>query len=291
MDQAQDISNKIVQLVREAPGGTMLGVRLGASLRAYFPSFYPYNYRCRNLRHFIQKYVPTVFEKGRAGADLVYTTVSDAPIQDTFPPVSQDALSHDASESGYVRLPTNPYIWKAYSNPSHPFIVGANRETGAVHVFPEGTTIAEPMVLMPKPTAEIHSEIAKEFTSTLPEPLQTSLGALLDNPKWYVRFSSVAMRNHVGPKWAAFRRGKLIERFNSSLRELAIPTFTHPTRVLDNPVHPAPQRPAQPTIGIASEESGFRDLVSKVISELPLAELRSLKLPVGAVFDALKRQG
>lgn len=290
MDQPQEISSKIIQLVREAPGGTMLGVRLGASLRAFFPAFYPYNYRCRNLRHFIQKYAPTVSEKGRAGADVVYT-IADAPVQNAFPLVPQDPPSPNPNEAGYVRLPTSPYIWKAYSNPAHPFVVAANRATGALQVFPEGTTLTEPLVLLPKPTAGVHSEIAKEFTSTLPEPLQTSLGALLDNPKWYVRFSSVAMRNGVGPKWGAFRRAKLIDRFNSSLRELAIPAITHFTRAPDNPVHPSIPRPIQPIIGIVGEESSFRDLVSKVISELPLDELRSLKLPVGAVFDALKRQG
>ena len=60
MDQAQEISNKIIQLVRDAPGGVLSGIRLGASIRAFFPTFQPYSYRCRNLRHFIQKCAPTV---------------------------------------------------------------------------------------------------------------------------------------------------------------------------------------------------------------------------------------
>ncbi len=266
----------------------MLGVRLGASLRAYFPTFHPYNYRCRNLRHFIRSYVPAVSEKGRSGADLVYTS-ADAAGQNALPFVPQDMPTQDSNEPGYVRLPTSAYNWKAYSNPAHPFVVAANRQTGALQVFPEGTTLSEPLVVLPKPTAEFHSEIAREFTSTLNEPLRTSLGALLHDPRWYVRFSSVAMRNGVGPKWGAFRRAKLIERFNSSLRELAIPPVTHFPRVADDLVHPSPQRPQPPTIAVAGDESSFRDLVCKVVSELPLGELRLLKLPVGAVFDALRR--
>jgi len=156
-------------------------------------------------------------------------------------------------------------------------------------VFPEGTTLTEPLVVLPKPTAEFHSEIAREFASSEAEPLRTNLGALLHDPKWYVRFSSVAMRNGVGPKWGAFRRAKLIERFNSSLRELAIPPVTHFPRMTDNRLHPSPQKPPQPPSAIVSDESSFRDLVSKVVSELPIGELRLLKLPVGAVFDAFKR--
>jgi hypothetical protein len=289
MDQPQEVANKILQLVREAQGGTMLGVRLGASLRAYFPNFNPYNYRCRNLRHFIRTYVPAVSEKGRSGADVLYAG-ADAAGQNALPLVPQDPPTRGPNDPDYVRLPTTAYNWKAYSNPAHPFIVAANRETGVLQVFPEDTVLAEPLVVVPKPTAEFHAEAAREFTSTLVEPLRTSLAALLHDPKWYVRFSSVAMRNGVGPKWGAFRRAKLIERFNSSLRELAIPPVTHPPRATDNiTLHPSLLRPQQPIVALASDESSFRSLVSRVVSELPLEELRSLKLPIGAVFDALKR--
>jgi hypothetical protein len=288
MDQPQEISSKILQLVREAPGGTMLGVRLGASLRAYFPNFNPYNYRCRNLRHFIRTYVPAISEGGRSGADLVYTN-SDAVGQNALPFAPQDPPTQNSNELEHLRLPTNAYNWKAYSNPAHPFIVAANRETGVLQAFPESTPLSEPLVVLPKPTAEFHSEIAREFTSNLPEPLRTSLGALLHDPKWYVRFSSVAMRNGVGPKWGAFRRAKLIERFDSSLRELAITPTAHATRGTDNAVYSSPPRAQPPAVPPACTETSFRDLVSKVISELPLEDLRSLKLPVGAVFDALKR--
>jgi len=199
MDQAQEISNKIIQLVREAQGGTMLGVRLGASLRVYFPTFNAYTYRCRNLRHFIRTYVPAVSEKGRSGADVLYT-ITDVTTQNAFPFVPQDSPTQAPGDPEYVRLPTSTYNWKAYSNPAHPFVIAVNRETGALQVFPEDMALTEPLVVLPKPTAEFHSEIAREFTSNLPEPLRTSLAALLHDPKWYVRFSSVAMRNGVGTK-------------------------------------------------------------------------------------------
>src|ERR1039457_1716985 len=155
MDQAQEISSKIIQLVREAPNGTMLGVRLGASLRIYFPTFNAYAYRCRNLRHFIRTYVPAVSEKGRSGADVLYA-IADVEAQNAFPFVPQDSPAREPSEPEYVRLPTSTYNWKAYSNPAHPFVVAANRQTGTLQVFPEDTTLTEPLVVLPKPTAEFH---------------------------------------------------------------------------------------------------------------------------------------
>jgi hypothetical protein len=37
-------------------------------------------------------------------------------------------------------------------------------------------------------------------------------------------------------------------------------------------------------------DASLRDLVCSVVSELPISELRLLKLPVGAVFDALRKK-
>lgn len=287
MDQAQDISNKIVQLISEAPEGVMLGVRLGASLRSYFPNFQPFVYRCRNLRQFIATYVPAVSEKGRSGADIIYTTAEELvpvsfAIHPVTPPPASAVLEHEP-------LPTNPFNWKAYSNPGHPFVVAANRDTGALQVFPQASNIFTPWIVLPKPTTESHAEIANEFASSLPEPSRTNLRALLHDPKWYVRFSGVAMRNGLGPKWAAFRRNKLIERFNASLRELAIPQISHsPQKVATS--WKIPPSTTSSSISIApAEDSEFRNMLHKVLSELPLSELRSLRLPVGVVFDILKR--
>lgn len=281
MDQVQEISEKIVQLINGTPERTILGVRLGAALKANFPEFQPYEYRCRNLRQFIGKYIPAVSEKGRSGADLVYTVSSGTGEA----PLTQSRESPASTESEYVRLPTNSYNWKAYSNPAYPYVVVANRETGVLQTIPEGSSAVSPWVIVPKPTAAVHSNIASEFVSGLPEPMRTNLGQLLRDQKWYVRFSSVALRNGLGPRWASFRRAKLSERFNSSLRDLAIPEFPG-----SRPSQSETTHLVVPTLAAAAdEESNFRDIISKVVSELPLSELRALKLPVGAVFDALKR--
>jgi hypothetical protein len=205
---------------------------------------------------------------------------------------SQNQSDIIPSDIEYVPLPTSLYNWKAFSNPAHPFVLVANRETGTLQTLREGQLPTFPWVTVPKPTSEFHHEIANEFVSSQPEPLRTTLGALLHDPKWYVRFSSVATKNGLGSQWAAFRRTKLIESFKSSLSSLAVPVvprFAPPSesvpyiadRVVVNrkEVSQAPDEP----------DTSLRDLVSRVVSELPISELRLLKLPVGAVFDSLRR--
>ena len=140
----------------------MLGVRLGASLRAYFPNFNPYAYQCRNLRQFIASYVPAVSEKGRSGADLVYG-IADPPIRDAAP-IPQGTLFPHLTEPEYGRLPMSSYNWKAYSNPGHPFVVTANRETGMLQALPQGTI--RPSLGLYCPNQQLHS-IRKSQMSSL----------------------------------------------------------------------------------------------------------------------------
>jgi hypothetical protein len=114
---------------------------------------------------------------------------------------------------------------------------------------------------------------------------------VLRDPKWYIRFSSAALKYGCSQQWATFRREKLIDALNSSLRDLAIPTPTLARKAAQYADAPA-KSPVQLRGQLsppASDEAGFRDLVRKVVLEMPLNDLRALKLPVGIVFDALKR--
>ena len=284
MDQAQEISNRIFQLVSESPDKKMLGVRLGASLRAYFPAFQPANFRCRNLRHFISAFVPAVYEGGRSGADLVYTVGGIGGNLAAAAPSLSDAPDNNPE---YVRLPVPVYVWKAYSNPSEPFVVAVNRDTGAVQTLAEGRQVLSPWIIVPKPNSDFHLETANEFVSSQPEPLRTNLGALLHDPKWYVRFSTVATRNGLGAQWTAFRRARLVSSFKSFLQSLSIPAAP---KFEPNSGIPAAEAGTVPEIQPTSAndaEIEFRNLVRRVVMELPLEELRLLRLPVGAVVDAL----
>ena len=48
---------------------------------------------------------------------------------------------------------------------------------------------APPWVTIQKCTSEVHLELAKTFTESLSEPNQTHLRRVLEDPKWFVRFS------------------------------------------------------------------------------------------------------
>jgi hypothetical protein len=282
MAQLQDITAKIFSLVDLSPKKTLLGVPLGILLRIDFPEFSAVEYGCRNLRQFIRLHVPRVIEVGRSGTDIFYTTASQPVVQ---PPVVASPNSIQSQRGEFVPLPTSGYNWKAYSNPSHPFVLIANRDNGELQVVGENQSQADPWVAIPKPSTEAHREIAKNFVGTQAGPLRDALERLLLDSKWYVQFSDAAKRAGVGPQWAVFRRKALIEKFNESLRNFHIPVSASSRST----AFPASSTELKRSHAVpATDEAVFRELVKRLVAELPISELRSLRLPVGLVFDALK---
>jgi hypothetical protein len=293
MDQIQDISNRITRIIEDAPDHSLLGVRLGASIKQSFPDFHPALYGSRNLRHFIRTYVSEVAEKRHSGTDVVYTLAgspNDPPSGLSFTVPLQPPLPGFEIASEPEPLPVKPLLWKAYSNPAYRFALAVNRETGEIRMYPVGMSASDPWTIITKPGADAHVSIAKDFVETLSGVAQTTLQRELVDSKWYVRFSTMASKMGVGPRWTSFRRRRLIALFNAALGTTLASKPQTPT-----PIFGLPDQNIHPGIGLASATSlgddiAARTLILRAIAELPLSELRSIRLPVGAVLDALKRQ-
>jgi hypothetical protein len=287
METLQEVSSQIVNFIKSSPGQTCLGVHLGIFLKNTVLGFSPLHYQCRNLRQFIRVHVTDVSEVGRAGLDIRYgvgqtVTMPLGTTSAVIPPVRLPVVD-------FVSLPVDPPDWKAYANPGHPFSIAVNGETGEIETVPDSSTPSAPWVVIPKPSTEVHHGIATDFVSTLPFEAQPVFRRALTDPRWYVHFSGLAKQQGVAPQWAAFRRTRLIEAFNTSLRELGVSISPRALRGR-GASSDVSLRVADRTFNRAQQdEASFRELMQRVVAELPIGELRLLKLPVGVVFDAFKK--
>lgn len=290
MHSIQDISTKAYTFVDQSHDKTILGANLGFLLRTSFPGFKPYHFQAKNLRDFVKRYVPTLSEKGRSGLDVIYTIKSVTSQPPTPLVIADSAPSHVPPKPSPINLITSPSIWRAYLNPSHPFVVVANLGTGELNAVAETQTIVAPWVLVPKPSSDYQKQIAGEFAASLSEPIKSILEGVLLSRKWYIQFTPELQRVGIDAKWFDFRRSKLIAKFEADLRNLGIPGVRTEARKEIPPPSNLPPHPVNaPSSAPTSDESTFRDLVKRVIEELPISELRLLRLPVGVVFDALRR--
>lgn len=130
MDNASTIAARIVQFINESQSKTLLGVRLGALIRHSFPDFSAPNYQCRNLRHFIGRFVQGVRESGHSGADVVYGLADSGSGVVPSPMKPEGGERTEPHAQSAEEAPVDELAWKAFTNPNSRYLVHANKLTG-----------------------------------------------------------------------------------------------------------------------------------------------------------------
>jgi hypothetical protein len=284
MTNIEDISASIIDWVSAASNKTLLGVRLGILLRDKFTDFSPAAYNCRTLRQFIALHVPAIKESGRSGADITYT-IAPALMDQPSAQAEDKPANIDTYSRREPNLPVDLALWKAFSNPSYPYSLATNPQTGEFKMFATAEKPTLPWIAIPKCTSEMHLELAKAFTESLSEPNRTHLRRVLEDPKWFVRFFGILQTMGLGRSWGLHKRDNLVQRFHAALHAIGVVAPLH---------QPAPQRSTRahapiPPASALDEEARVRQLVGRIINTLPIAELRSLRLPLGDVYDAITK--
>ena len=278
----QSVSEFLLKSVIDAPSQRILGAQLGALLKSAHPSFSSSDFQSRNLRQFIRTHLPAIEEKGRSGPDFIYGLTTSA---------GSELFKSGAAHSGFPSVPTlrTSFDWKAFSNPSYPFVLLANRDTGEFQSRRPGADLPEPWVTLPKPTPNDHLEIARDFVQTLTGPTREVLDGVLASPIWYASFSAIAKSHGVGSEWASFRTSRLRKAFYAAITSAGVPA--REARLAAYETTPPGVAPRSMVAGSHLDASGFsrekalRRLVELVIADLPLGDLRELALPIGRVFD------
>jgi hypothetical protein len=282
MEQLSNISEKIVELVGKSQGKSLLGVRLGAALKATFPAFVPAQYQCKNLRQFIKKHVPAVAEIEYSGVDVLYGLTNPDDVRP-----AETRVAGIENNSPVISLPIDIIAWKAYSNPSYPFSVAANPTTGEIKAIGQRDAIQPPWISIPKVSSDTHRKIASEFVNNLQDPSRSVLQNVLAGDQWYVSFFGTTKRLELSRQWGLYKREHLIRLFTEALHSHGIVAAApaapkHDLRVARN----FSKRATDPKRN-GRDDDQLRELVSRLALALPIDELRALRLPIGLVLDAV----
>jgi hypothetical protein len=152
-----------------------------------------------------------------------------------------------------------------------------------------------PWVAIEKPSTEFHLELAKEFAEAESGDVRSSLRRILEGPRWYLQFSSMANNLGGGGKWAAFRTTRLSAILEHSLLKLGIPlnALRQPASAVGSEI-PTPRRSHEHSLSdvlsSGGDEASLRHAIAKIVETLPMDELRALRLPLGSVLDAIGRK-
>ncbi len=278
----EDVQERVLALAEESPTKTIAGGRLAELLKHHLPGFTVGSYGTKSLRAFIRQHLAgKLDEVAKVGADIVYG------LPGAIPPQTQVR----ATSKGRT-IPQE--VLRVYRSPNARFELHANRDTGEIRAQPEGSPIQEPCVRINRATPDFLRQVAKHFTSRMPDDNHDRLMRVLDEypHAWWPAFSSHLREKNLYPAWAAFKDQQLRSKLEAELCSQGVShsnTSDEQDSTLDEERRP-PEFPRRAGSGPDEFSDDLRDVVIRAVQGLPLSELRNLRLPVGDVYDALKHR-
>jgi hypothetical protein len=314
MTTEHDISEYIIHTVKTYP--RIPGSDLGTFVRNKFPDV-NFRYRPGKLRGFIAKECAgKIVEVERHGMDVIYshidnidTQIHSTTISGPTTIVSPTTIASDSgiksgslnTSEGKQRNETT--LWSAFTNPALRVFLFLHSPSQKLTIKDQETK--DPSELpIPKLSRGDHLKFCQEFLSSLElSQGQRDFGTRIlsqDNfwPPWYDFIKTVAGGIHF-KMWTTFRFQKITSAFVDRLKLLQVQETLIPS-LLKELVDSKPFRskvindsvPASLYLspkGAFSQGGRMRNIVRSIIEILSEDDLRALRVPIGAVVDAIDR--
>jgi hypothetical protein len=297
------VTERIVSLTTESQDQTITGGKLSGLLRHYYPDFEPARYHSKNLRAFIRTNLPDKLqEAGISGTDIIYK------LRGPEPPTSPESTGSQETEfipnepvqlqsvkvhhTSSITRRINHDAFRAFKSPNSPLQLYANTQTGSLTLGLPGSDLREPWVHIPPCSSETHFRIAKDFVESLPEEASKAPLARILNTHtkaWWIQFWPMVRSLRVDGRWLSFKRERLLQEFEATLQGHGVPIAD------DSALREAAEDQTRITKTVEHREvhtvnpEEVRKAILRVVAELPLAELRNLRLPAGEVIDAISK--
>jgi hypothetical protein len=280
-----DDIEEVVHAVRAAleANGTLTGTRVAQAVRDAVPGFDARAHGFGSFREFVIARVPGVSVIARSGMDVVYGfgTASSSTQTPTEPPAD---------------------LWRVWTSPNSPRVLAVKTADGTVRAVPRGTAGREGEVLLATPSTSVHQSIAKQFLAECAEPIRLRLAPIIEAaaPRWWEAWLVTLRGQPELTQWYERRKTALVDELRGSLEKAGVTGDAASTAVTDvvRSHHAARPRdePRRPPLRSGEPRSGttafaMRELVLRAVQGLGENELRELRLPLGAVIDALRELG
>lgn len=286
----KDIKSLIIALVREKD--TIDSVNLGKELRREFPDLNLKSFG--GLNRFVTKYCAKEIESKPLGKHFIYSLRPDLNAEDV--------------DNGLAR--SQDSVWKILSSPDGPSLLIINPVTGEVTIHQDSEVIPEGIRIQPL-SAEDYRIMMLEFIARCEEATRVEVASLLGSDD-FLHTVPEYFRNHPeqSNEWLDWRDQKTFEFLRGNLQdsgmsedaiELSLDVFQKSKAESETPRFTTDQ-PREDDDYPSHRESGFhnirysgnnnsslRRLIHNVVNRMDEEEMRRMWLPVGLVYDSLRR--
>jgi hypothetical protein len=290
MDKIATVVSFLTQVIQNSPTKSVRASQLAVLMRGMHPDFVMLKHGFRNFADFIAKCAPGLAVVGKSGGDLIYGIRPEG----TQPPTAIGTTDSMVGAGGELRPTFNVRVLRTFASPNAPFTLFGNTNSGFLLVRPtKAGPMPEPWVEVPVCTADDHTQIAKEFISTLPAGSEraSTLQVALDKPRWWDSFFWVARQVGLDKEWNEFRQRRLREKLQDALARVHVPitpAFSVSGSSADRTVIPRTEIHTRSALIHGPTNALLRRLAIAAIQKMTAEELRSLRLPLGYLVDELE---
>jgi hypothetical protein len=269
------VANAVESLVA---GGPVPGARLAVELRERVPGWSPTEYGVRSLREFIATHVPNVTVVGRTGMDVLYG-----------PTGSAEGVAGPTEQVDY---------WRIWVSPHSPLAIAVARHHLSLRAVGRSMPVEPDEVLLSPPGPEVHRAMAGSFLPEVAEEIRPALQAVLDSEsdQWWQAWNRALRDEGLAEVWGKFRVSSFQGLLDDAVKSAGFdqPAASQIAAAIRRrrPTLRGPQQNGKvnPDLGAIVDRAQLLEVVTGALQHLTTAELRELRLPVGAIVDALSHR-
>ena len=263
--QAADLVERLI-----AEHGQLTGSRLSLHLRTHEAEWSPKAHGASTLAEFLEKSVPAVTVVRRSGLDPVYGLAAQPA----------DAAPED--------------FWRIWSNPNSTSTLEIHSDSGEIRVVAKRAPAEPNWIRLTAPDAEKHRQIARDFIGFQFPAGEASLAAeITQDPAWWQGWFKQIKKLKLARSWTDFKRTRLLAAYEAAqpagLADAAAKRAMSTMRRLAIPGGDLQQVLTQRSDAATVTE--LRRIAMLTIEEMSEEDLSKLRLPLGLVLRAIRRNG
>ncbi len=266
--------DEIVAFVRGeiAKDSGITGAELTRRLREHWTQWTPAEFGAKSMRSFIEENVDGIGAVSTRGLDPVYGVVSAST-----PPTFEHEL------------------WRVWASPGSRYTLAISIGNGELHALASNAKPVPGSIKLASPTTEDHHQIARDFLDHQFQGTSSDLEQLIGSgPHWWQQWMKEVKKRGLSASWGQFRFHRLLSLFTEELKQQNVAEGFRDSAVIQLRASMKPEvsksRPVE-LAGPGQSLSALRQLAMDAVGSMSEEDLRALKLPLGAVMDAIKRAG
>ncbi len=303
---AEDVASAreaIVKILREHPGHKMSGALLGNRFRDRMSGRAFKDFGVESLSDFVKTHLAEVVVPHGRGPETSFALNTPIDSQGPLNEVEQSTVNTIAAVISAETSPISTLsgdLLRLWKSPNASYKLAVDKRNGEARAIGPSTQPNEHEVALSPPSVDAHRDIAKKYLESRIAPEHRGeFESKLAEHLWWLAWDDLFRnlpRNH-RIEWLTFRENALLDLLDDELARLDVPEDARATTrrmvqesrfarktIQDRASGSTPSAPRR-----IEESHTLRQVIKAAVEHMSEDDLRKIWLPIGPIFDALRK--